>query len=93
MLIRSQDKETLVNINRLTFIMVTEAFKTNGTLGIFVTDDVDFLGGYLLGEYSSQKKSKKVLDMIEKAYKLEGISTGLYQDVFQMPEDEEVPDV
>lgn len=62
MLIRSQDKEILVNFNVSAGIEITE-----GTTKTVVTSYITGCS-YLLGEYSAKKKAIKVLDMIQEAY-------------------------
>lgn len=55
MLIRSQDKEILANME--------------GPIAIEIgTFNHDWKDGYVLGFYSSKKKAIKVLDMIQEAY-------------------------
>ena len=62
MLIRSQDKEILVNFNVSAGIEIAE-----GTTKTVVTSYITGCS-YLLGEYSTKKKAIKVLDMIQEAY-------------------------
>lgn len=61
MLIRSQDKEILVNFNVSAGIEIAE-----GTTKTVVTSYITGCS-YLLGEYSTKKKAIKVLDMLQKA--------------------------
>lgn len=60
MLIRSQDKEILVNME------TSIVFHISGVIGkkypIFVSN------GYAIGNYSTKEKAMKVLDMIQEAY-------------------------
>ena len=60
MLIRSQDKRILINMNNVSSIEVGD-----NELRIFADD-----GGtiYDLGSYSTKAKAMKVLDMIQEAY-------------------------
>lgn len=62
MLIRSQNKEILVNFNVSAGIEIAE-----GTTKTVITS---YIAGcsYLLGEYSTKKKAIKVLDMLQEAY-------------------------
>ena len=60
MLIRSQDKRILININNVSSIEVGD-----NELRIFA-DDGEAI--YDLGEYSTKAKAMKVLDMIQEAY-------------------------
>lgn len=61
MLIRSQDKEILVNFNVSAGIEIAE-----GTTKTVVTSYITGCS-YLLGEYSTKKKAIKVLDMLQEA--------------------------
>jgi len=71
MLIRSQNKESLVALELLLDIEVS---------GGVISARKDYGWCCLLGEYSIKEKAIKVLDMIQKAY-LNG------RIVYQMPED------
>ena len=62
MLIRSQNKEILVNFNVSAGIEIAE-----GTTKTVITSYITGCS-YLLGEYSTKAKAMKVLDMIQKAY-------------------------
>lgn len=62
MLIRSQNKEVLVNFNVSAGIEIEE-----GTTKTVVTSYITGCS-YLLGEYSAKAKAMKVLDMIQEAY-------------------------
>lgn len=62
MLIRSQNKEILVNFNVSAGIEIAE-----GTTKTVVTSYITGCS-YLLGEYSTREKAMKVLDMIQEAY-------------------------
>lgn len=75
MLIRSQDKCILINMNNISSIEVGD-----DGLRIFANDSESI---YDIGEYSNEAKVIKVLDMIQEAY-VDGYI------VFQMPEDSEV---
>lgn len=61
MLIRSQDKEILVNFNVSAGIEIAE-----GTTKTVITSYITGCS-YLLGEYSTKKKAIKVLDMLQEA--------------------------
>ena len=89
MLIRSQNKELLVNFNVSAGIEIEERNKK--------TVVTSYITGcsYLLGEYSTKAKAMKVLDMIQEAYERyeyeKVFKTGLTLfDTFQIPEDSEV---
>lgn len=77
MLIRSQNKEILVNFNAPAGIEIAE-----GTTKTVITSYITGCS-YLLGEYSTKKKAIKVLDMIQEAYVNGHID-------YQIPEDSEV---
>ena len=77
MLIRSQNKELLVNFNVSTGIEIEER-NTKTVVTSYITGC-----SYLLGEYSTKEKAMKVLDMIQEAYVNGHID-------YQMPEDLEV---
>lgn len=62
MLIRSQDKEILVNFDMSAGIEIAE-----GTTKTVITSYITGCS-YLLGEYSTKAKAMKVLDMIQEAY-------------------------
>lgn len=87
MLIRSQDKRILINMNNVSSIEVGD-----NELRIFADDGETI---YDLGEYSTKVKAMKVLDMIQEAYERyeyeKAFKTGLTLfETFQMPEDSEV---
>lgn len=77
MLIRSQNKEVLTNLNALAGIEIAE-----GPVKTVITSYITGCS-YLLGEYSNKEKAVKVLDMIQEAYVNGHID-------YQMPEDSEV---
>ena len=77
MLIRSQNKELLVNFNVSAGIEIEER-NTKTVVTSYITGC-----SYLLGEYSTKEKALKVLDMIQEAYVNGHID-------YQMPEDEGV---
>ena len=77
MLIRSQNKELLVNFNVSAGIEIEER-NTKTVVTSYITGC-----SYLLGEYSTKEKAMKVLDMIQEAYVNGHID-------YQMPEDSEV---
>ena len=87
MLIRSQNKRILINMNNVSSIEVGD-----NELRIF-TDDGETI--YDLGSYSTKAKAMKVLDMIQEAYERyeyeKVFKTGLTLfETFKMPEDSEV---
>ena len=86
MLIRSQNKELLVNFNVSAGIEIEER-NTKTVITSYITGC-----SYLLGEYSTKAKAMKVLDMIQEAYERyeyeKVFKTGLTLfETFQMPED------
>lgn len=62
MLIRSQNRELLVNFNVSAGIEIEER-NTKTVVTLYITGC-----SYLLGEYSTKAKAMKVLDMIQEAY-------------------------
>lgn len=74
MLIRSQDKETLANMEGPIAIEILGDGKGHSIMY--------WKDGYVLGFYSSKKKAIKVLDMIQEAYVNGNID-------YQIPEDSE----
>lgn len=62
MLIRSQNKEVLTNLNTLAGIEIVE-----GPVETVITSYITGCS-YLLGEYSNKQKAVKVLDMLQKAH-------------------------
>lgn len=88
MLIRSQNKEVVVNFSTLAGIEIAE-----GPVKTVVTSYITGCS-YLLGEYSTKEKAIKVLDMLQEscdAYE-RCKSVGGFMNIatFQMPEDGEV---
>ena len=89
MLIRSQNKELLVNFNVSAGIEIEER-NTKTVVTSYITGC-----SYLLGEYSTKEKAMKVLDMVQDAYERyeyeKVFKTGLTLfETFQMPKDSEV---
>lgn len=62
MLIRSQDKEILINFNNSPAIKIME---TKGDVTIICSDTYET---FVIGNYSTREKAMKVLDMIQEAY-------------------------
>lgn len=77
MLIRSQNKEVLVNFNVSAGIEIAE-----GTTKTVVTSYITGCS-YLLGEYSTREKAMKVLDMIQDAYADAKLNEILLPDVYK----------
>jgi hypothetical protein len=91
MLIRSQDKKNLVNINTINGLGICEY----GTYNIYALINS---GQYLLGKYSTEENAVRVLDMIEEVYS-KPVVCDVFSDnekliysnlVFQMPQDDKV---
>lgn len=62
MLIRSQDKEMIVNVDATNHIFISEVYRPSGILLDICADEMR------LGYYSTIEKALKVLDMIQEAY-------------------------
>lgn len=77
MLIRSRDKEILINFNNSPSIKIME---TKGDVIIICSDTYET---FVIGNYSTKAKAMKVLDMIQEAYVNGHID-------YQMPADSEV---
>lgn len=98
MLIRSQNKEVLVNMK------TSIVFHISGVIGKKYPIFVYWKGnGYVIGLYSTKAKAIKVLDMIQEAYSeyqiMLNFSVSYLHEfkektdgfaIFQMPEDSEV---
>ncbi len=88
MLIRSQDKEVLVNFDVSAGIEIAE-----GTTETVITSYITGCS-YLLGKYSTKAKALKVLDMIQQAYMdfesakitSTGLATTAYTGSYDTPE-------
>lgn len=88
MLIRSQNKEVLVNFDVSAGIEIAE-----GTTKTVITSYITGCS-YLLGEYSTKTKAMKVLDMIQEAYMdfesakitSTGLATAAYTGSYDTPE-------
>lgn len=95
MLIRSQDKKILVNLEQCSYLKIRAYDRGLRTLDFncWKIETSDFE----LGEYSTEEKAIKVLDMIQSEYirhrKCNGSNTITWfipPKVFQMPQDSEV---
>lgn len=75
MLIRSQDKEMIVNVDATNHIFVGEAYRPNGSLYDVCADEMR------LGYYSTKAKAMKALDMIQEAYADAKLNEILLSDV------------
>lgn len=89
MIIRSQDKKAIVNLN-----MVDNIEERDNQIRCFSGGGMETLG--ILGQYSTEEKAVRVLDMICTEYqyaeecKHTGVGSAPPEFVFQMPSDEEV---
>lgn len=89
MLIRSQDKEALINFNNS--IVVNTMVDIGGVTKMFCSYSCD---DYVIGHYSSKEKAMKVLDMIQEAYMdfeaskitSTGLATAAYTGSYDTPE-------
>lgn len=75
MLIRSQDRETLINFNSMAGAEIAE-----GPIKTIITSYITGCS-YPLGEYSNKAKAMKVLDMIQEAYGDAKLNEILFPDV------------
>jgi hypothetical protein len=92
MIIRSQDKTRCVNFNNVLSIQANSK-------KVYAEIDMTIDGYFTIGEYSTEEKAIKVLDMIAFNYAFEqtiknnqgtGCQVTLEPFVFQMPQDSEV---
>lgn len=82
MLIRSQDKRSLLNLDNVTDLSVVSG---NEITAYYVTNE----GYQRIGKYSDEAKAIKALDMIQEFYNRYKYDVEM-SDTFQMPQDEEV---
>ena len=83
MLIRTQDREMLVNLSLLTMIGYNSHDKSID--GFFKSGEK-----CILGVYKSKKRCKEVLDMVQDSYGIylcDGIVMNDWHYVFEMPEE------
>lgn len=85
MLIRSQDKKSLINMDNVTDLSVKTYVGDSEIMACYTTDQEYY---QCIGKYSDKSKAIKVLDMIQDAYKSNSIDGDF--PVFQMPSDEEL---
>lgn len=102
MLIRSQDKHSLINLDNIARLTVGKVYGKDKTNWLVEFDKQPFTES--LGQYTTEGKAIKVLDMIQQAYELSLYSDHAFDNaaqvqrpyifvnntVFQMPSDEEV---
>lgn len=85
MLIRTQNKKTIINMSNVADIGLSEDENAIEVYAGNVT--------YKIGEYSTLEKVMKVLDMVQEQYADFSAGIGSYRRkaaVFQVPEDDEV---
>ena len=98
MLIRSQNKEVLVNMEASIVFHISDVIGKKYPIFVYWKGD-----GYVIGLYSTKAKAMKVLDMIQEAYSeyqiMLNFSVSYLHEfkektdgfaIFQMPEDSEV---
>ncbi|MBE5867969.1 MAG: hypothetical protein E7293_03295 [Lachnospiraceae bacterium] len=100
MLIRTQNKEGLYNLNALNGLLYNESHEYNRGKDVGIKHEICIDTGVLdaIAEYSTKEKAIKVLDMIQEKY-CEPVTCDVFSDnekyiysrsVFQMPQDSEV---
>lgn len=82
MLIRSQGKKNLINMDNVTDLSVVSGSEI---MACYTTDQ----GYQRIGKYSDEAKAIKALDMIQEFYNRYKYDVEM-SDTFQMPQDEEV---
>lgn len=90
MLIRSQDKTNIVNINNLTSIRAIEYSLDTDKDNAW---KIVYTGSEFLGQYSSEQNAIEVLNMICSAYDdyaNRGLEKCWVKSIFLMPNDEEL---
>jgi len=99
MLVRSQDRESFVNINSVKKMDIFQKATPTGVDEVWNIDCPSVgIGSNVIGRYSTKEKAIKVLDMICNAYDRYArkcidfrLTEGnMYQTVFDMPKDEDV---
>ena len=93
MLIRSQDKKHLINLDNVTEIFTYRNMpKDRAILPEYETEIICFTGRneISIGIYSSEEKAIRVLDMIENRYLDHCCNYHAQSGVFQMPQDYEI---
>jgi hypothetical protein len=92
MLIRSQDKHSLINLDNVTRLTAGKIYGKDETGWLIEVDKIPFTEN--LGQYSTEAKAIEVLDMIQKRYQDTWSDNQTfafdYPKVFQMPSDEAV---
>lgn len=99
MLVRSQDRESFVNINSVKKMDIFQKATPTGADEVWNIDCPSVgIGSNVIGRYSTKEKAIKVLDMICNAYDRYArkcidfrLTEGnVYQTIFEMPKDEDV---
>lgn len=84
MIIRSQNKKRIANLKNITEIVCNQGFE------ILVYFASDIVYSEIFGEYSTEEKAVKVLDLICETYEVFCAGNAYEQSVFNMPQDSEV---
>lgn len=88
MLIRSQDKRTLVAMDRIFSINIYESDRE------FIVDATDNIGSETIATYSTEENALKVFDMIcdkyQETHNTASKSAWSAEFIFNMPKDEDV---
>lgn len=96
MLIRTQNKKQIINFNNYNGVAISYKSECDfGVCAIYELRERE-IAQVEMGNYSSEEKAIKVLDMIQDCYKFkkheetyhEGVY--VYEPTFQMPQDSEV---
>lgn len=81
MLIRSQDKKNLINLDNVQSIYVNSSYYTNIPTVMVGFNDSDPDSYLIIGKYSTKEKAIKALDMIQQEYEIG-------YKVYEMPMDD-----
>jgi len=88
MIIRSQNKKRIANLKNITEIVCNQGFE----ILVYFASDIGY--SEIFGEYSTEEKAIKVLDMIQSAYEDASFASSwsgfVASTSFQMPQDSEV---
>lgn len=99
MLIRSQDKMNIINLDNVKLIRANEYYSSVEDPNMWKVSVAESRGVSFLGEYSSKDKAIKVLDMICETYDkyskkyvdfTDVENNRWYKSVFEMPDDENI---
>lgn len=97
MLIRTQNRKTLVDITNLVIEISRSKLISKNSIIAYHTNDFSSSDYITLGTYSTEEKALKVLDMIQKTYEsttsqlsINGFLITQCNKVFEMPADEDI---